>query len=601
MQSKHHTLNIPPLTSTSQHLWSLTQGTRLSLSAAVVLSLATSVMTIFQPRFLQGVVNEASTGSVDIQPLLGLIGLVICTSITTGLGSYFSGLGAENVALTLRERVTKKYLSMTIKENDAANSADLLARATADTLVVKQMIMGGFLPTLGSILMLFGIAAFMIMMDVLLFGVTVLVVALGFGLVMLVSRTANNASKEMQEATGEFSVSIERMLSSLRTIKAFNAQEMEQRNIWEQASVLKRTGITLTRISAFIQPALNLCIQSAIVVVILTGAVRLHEGTLDLGGLLAYLMYMFLLISPIASLGQAYTQIQIGLGALSRLRELENFAHEDDMESTLTTEVFDVSHTQSMIPHPSHSPKCVPLLNFRGVTFSYEPGAPTLKDVNLEIQAGQKVCIIGHSGSGKTTLLEIIERFYAPEAGSILLNGVDIKEINLNHYRSQFALVSQGCDVLTGTLRDNLTLGNNQYSEERLWEVLDMVGLRNLVGKDDFALDSDLGQDGVALSGGQRQRIAWARALLSEAQVLLLDEPTSSLDPETERMTHRLLENMNGKTIIMVTHQLDWVSEADEIIMLEEGRVIAQGSHQQLMDTSPAYQRLTTSHTVLAA
>lgn len=587
-----HTFETP-----TRYLWSLTGGARIALFSAMVLSLVTSLMTIFQPRVLQTVVNDAAGGRLRSSSLLVLIVLVVGTSLVTGMGSYLSGAGAETCVRALRERITRRYLALTIGECDRANSADLLARATSDTLVVKQMIVGGFLPTLGAVIMLLGIAIFMVAMDAFLFGVTLAVVAVGFCLVMLVAATAKRASREMQEATGAFSIAIERLLASQRTIKAFNAQEMERRNIDDESRTLWRAGITLARLSAFIQPALNLCLQGAIVMVILTGAIRVNAGTLDLGGLLAYLMYLFLLVSPIATLGQAYTQIQIGYGALTRLRELDAFETEggEDWDVALAVEV--PRQPRRGLLHASS----VPLLEFEDVSFGYESQVPTLDRVNLQIRQGQRVCVIGRSGSGKTTLLELVERFHEPDSGRILFDGCDIRALARDQYRSRFALVGQGADVLTGTLRENLTLGDRCHSDERLWEVLDMVGLRDLVGKEEFTLDSDLGQHGTTLSGGQQQRIAWARALLSDADVLLLDEPTSNLDPVTERAVRRLVNSLEEKTIITVTHQLDSVIDADLIILLEEGRVVAQGTHEELLRTSEAYTGLVADRKVLAA
>lgn len=564
-----------------QYLWELTRGARGGLLAAIVLSLGTSIITIFQPRILQNVVNEASAGAVRVDSLTTLAVLVVGASLVTSLGSYFGGISAERISRTLRERISGRLLSMTIREADKTNSADLLARSTSDSMVVRGMIMGGLLPTLGSVVMLVGIAYFMILMDAFLFGVTVGVVCLGFTLVMLVGKTVKRSSRELQEATGAFSVAMERMLASLRTIKAFNAQRMEYANVGKESTTLWRAGITLVRLQSFIQPALNLCLQGAFVAVILTGSLRLSQGTLTIGGLMAYLMYLFLLVNPIASLGGSYTQIQIGLGALGRLRELDGLDSED----------YAAGHPVTLAPYRFAEP---PLLEFRDVWFAYEPGTPTLRDVSLTIRRGEHVCVVGRSGSGKSTLIELIERFYEPDHGRILLDGQDIRFLDLGSYRARFALVGQGGDVLTGTLRDNLTLGDARHSEERLWEVLDMVGLRELVGRGEFTLDTDLGQHGITLSGGQRQRIAWARALLSDADILLLDEPTANLDPVTERAVRRLVQGLGGKTVITVTHQLDSVTEADSVIVIEDGRLVAQGSHEQLISSSPTYRALAT-------
>lgn len=575
--ARHPEENLP--STMYGYLFGLTGGSRIVLATALILSVITAGLSVVQPRVLQKTVNDGIRGGLHASTVELLASLVVGTTIIGAVQAYLSGRGAEAVAHRLRTRLGHRYVTMTIGELDAGNTADLLSRANADSTMVKQFLSAGILPVAGSVLMLTGTMVFMIMSDPMLFAVTAAAFLLGLSLVVAVTNRANSMSAEVQEALGDFSVSTERMLSALRTIKATNAEPLELEHLRLSSHNLYCKGLRITVLSACVQPALNVCIQGSIAAVIVVGTARLASGAISLGALLAYITYMFMMIAPISSLGQAFTQMQIGLGALKRCYEVDFFESEEDVRAG--HQLFIEAGTGDE------------LLRFDNVSFSYEPGTPVLDDVNFVLHRGETATIVGRSGSGKSTLLELIERFYRPDSGTISLGGVPIDQLDLNSYRKRLALVGQDSIVLTGTLRENLELGCNHRPDSNLYEALEHVGLTDLLGKKDFSLDTDLGQAGITLSGGQRQRIAWARVLLSDADIILMDEPDSNLDPVTRSSLTRLLERFAAtRTVLVVSHNLERLDSSDRVLVMDHGSILADGRRQEILARAPKYQDL---------
>lgn len=575
--TRRHPEDLP--SSIRSYLVGLTRGSRITLGTALVLSVTAAGLSVVQPRVLQKTVNDGIQGGLQADTIELLAALVVGTTVIGAVQAYLSGQGAEAVAHRLRTRLGRRYVSMTIGELDASNTADLLSRANADSTMVKQFLSAGILPVAGSVLMLAGATVFMIMSDPMLFAVTAAAFILGLSLVVAVTNRATSMSAEVQEALGNFSVSTERMLSALRTIKATNAEPLELDHLRRSSHNLYRKGLRITVLSACVQPALNVCIQGSIAAVIVVGTARLASGATTLGTLLAYITYMFMMIAPISSLGQAFTQMQIGLGALKRCYEVDFFESEDDVRTDQQTVIGTATGDE--------------LLRFDNVSFSYEPGTPVLTDVNFVLHRGETATIVGRSGSGKSTLLELVERFYHPDAGHISLGGIPIDQLDLNSYRRRLALVGQDSIVLTGTLRENLELGCHRHPDSTLYEALEHVGLTDLLGKKDFGLDTDLGQAGIALSGGQRQRIAWARVLLSDADIILMDEPDSNLDPVTRSSLTHLLESFAAtRTVLIVSHNLEHLNSSNRVLVMDHGSILADGCRQELLATTSEYQDL---------
>jgi ABC-type multidrug transport system fused ATPase/permease subunit len=564
-------------TSVPGTLWGLVRDHRLTMGIGMALSLVSAAAAVAQPRILQSVVN----GFVDRIQVWDAVGLLVAAvavqTVATSVQSYVVAKGSEAVAYDLRRRLSARYLAMTIGEHDRLNTADLLSRAVSDAQLLKGLIATGVVPVVAAVAMLVAVVGVMVILNPALFAVTAGFVVVGALFVWLIGASARRSSTDVQNAVGAYGVAVERLLSGIRSVKAFSAEAGEQRNTEVYAAELRGAGVRLARVQALVQPVLNLCLYGCLLTVVVISAAMISSGDLDLGGFAAYLMYLFMLITPISSLGQAYAQVQVGFAAVARIREMDAMLQE---------------RTGTAAPAVSIDPDA-PLISLQAVEFGYLPGVPVLNGIDLDIHRGEKLAVVGASGSGKSTLLDLLERFYEPRHGMIRFRGADYTVLDPRIYRRSLALVPQDCQIVTGTLRENLTMGLTGVSDARLHDVLSSLGLDELLGKDGFSLDSDLGQSGGLLSGGQRQRIAWARAMLTDAEVILLDEPTASLDAINEAATQRLLQDeCADRTVITVTHRPSAARRADRVIVLNRGRIDAVGTHGELVQRSDLYRQL---------
>jgi ABC-type multidrug transport system fused ATPase/permease subunit len=302
---------------------------------------------------------------------------------------------------------------------------------------------------------------------------------------------------------------------------------------------------------------------------------------MSLGDLVAFLLYLFMLVLPLAQAVHAFTTLQAGLGALDRMQEVMQIPTEDADE---------VSLPPTPVPTPSAA-----MLELAGVSFAYDGGPPVLDQVSFEVEHGSRTAIVGPSGAGKSTTLALVERFYEPLSGAVRINGVDVSTLPRDEVRRRIAYVEQEAPVLAGSIADNLRLAAPAATDEELLEMLEQVGLSDLVQRTDRGLDTPVGDDGVLLSGGQRQRLAWARVLLAGSDLLLLDEPTSSVDSRTEQVLQDTLRAAaRERTVLIVAHRLATVADSDRIVVLDGGRITAVGTHEELLSSSGLYRELAT-------
>lgn len=563
----------------------MTRGCRIVLSIGLVLSVVASLLSVVQPRVLQNLVNGIAAGRSTLRAATLLTLLALGTAAVQGLQGYLVQRGAESIARGMRDRLVSRYLSRTVAAHDRANSADLLSRASVDVNVVKNMVSAGLIPIVGAIVMLVGISGFMILLDPILFLTILVAFLIGLAIVVSKGRSVRKMSLDLQTSLGSFAASVERLLAGIRTVKASGAEDSEREKVGVQSVHVWTEGVRLARLVSLIQPLVNLCLQGALLVVVILGAMRLSSGRMDVGELLAFLVYLFMLITPISTLSQSYAQLQMGFGALDRIMEVDGLDEEDFGLDASTGRRRGVS------------------IEFSGVDFGYLEGEPVLRDCSFAIRPGEKVAIVGRSGSGKSTIVELIERFYEADRGEIFVGGRNVSSMPVSELRSHIALVSQETETLTGTVRDNLAPGTHAVSDDRMRTVLRQVGLCGPDGRLDLDLDTDLGQGGISLSGGQRQRLAWARLLLGDADILLLDEATSHLDPQTEAAIFALLNahargrhargrHARGRTVVMVTHSETAAAIADRVLLISGGGVRKEGAHRQLLRESVEYRQL---------
>jgi ATP-binding cassette subfamily B protein len=379
---------------------------------------------------------------------------------------------------------------------------------------------------------------------------------------------------------------VERALSAVRTIRASGATTREVATVGGSAERAYRAGVSVARVEALVAPAGSIAVQGAFLAVLGLGGYRVATGSIAVADLVAFILYLFLLVMPLGQAIGAWTQLQTGLGALARIQEV--LVLEPERDDVPEVPVAGATTTAPRLPPPG-----TPLLELDDVSFAYPDGTRVLDRVSLTVPAGSRVALVGPSGAGKSTVLALVEGFYPLTGGAIRWAGTDVRELPRSAVRANLGYVEQEAPVLAGTVRENLLLAAPHASDDELWAVLADVGLTGVVQRSPRGLDVPVGDEGVLLSGGERQRLAIARSLLARPALLLLDEPTASLDARNENLLRETLAAAAAdRALLVVAHRLSTVLDSDQIVVLDGGRVVARGTHAELLGTSPLYREL---------
>lgn len=578
----------------------------------IALSILGAAASLAQPLLVSQVI-----GIVEKNQPLGslvwvLIGLVIVSGLLSGYQHYLLQRTGEGVVLSSRRRLIGRMLRLPISEFDARRTGDLVSRVGSDTTLLRAVLTQGLVEAVGGAVTFIGAIIAMAIIDPVLLGLTVGVVAVSIIIVVALSSRIRAASAAAQTKVGELASAVERAISSVRTVRAAGATEREIADVDRHATGAWRMGIRVAKISALVVPVAGIAMQASFLVVLGVGGFRVASGSISVASLVAFILFLFMMIMP---LGQAFGAISAtnqALGALGRIQEIIDLPTED---------AFDAEIRAGLASPGTPSPEA-PAIEFDGVEFGYAEApasAPTeseaaarvreatgdpeeegkiartavLHGVSFRAERGKRMALVGPSGAGKSTILGLIERFYDPQAGAIRLGGVDIRALDRADLRSRIGYVEQDAPVLAGSLRDNLLLGAPDASDEECTRVLHAVNLGEVLERNPAGLDAAVGEDGIMLSGGERQRLAIARALLAAAPILLLDESTSSLDGANEQLMRVAIDAVaQDRTLIIIAHRLSTVVDSDQIVVLEHGRVLGAGTHSELIASVPLYRDL---------
>ncbi|MCK9928300.1 ABC transporter ATP-binding protein/permease [Frankia sp. Mgl5] len=573
-------------------LWRLLRGHGRLITFATTLTAFGTVIGLAQPLLVRAVIDAARAGGVPVLLIVVLVAVFLVEAAVDTWGHYLLECTGQRVLLGLRRRLIGHLLRLRIRVFDAERIGDLLSRSNADTTVVRDAVAYSLTTFVTSVIGVLAAIGLMIWLSPVLFGLVLIAVVAAGAIVLTALARVRAVSEQGQASIGRMTADLERALTAIRTVRASNAEERETERIGGHADDAYRAGLRMARLSAVIAPATQLAVQGSVLVVLLAGGVLVARGTTSLGDLVAFLLYATYLVMPLSQLIESAQTIQRGLGALTRVNVV--FTMPPEEEPAPAGPVTRVRTLASVEDGASvgDGAAATPALEFRGVWFSYVE-RPVLRGLSFTVPARGQVALVGPSGAGKSTVLGLIERFYEPDAGEILVHGVPLGCSERAQTRRQVNLVEQDAPVLSGSLRDNLAYACPDATDAEIAEVVDIARLTTVVRRLPAGLDTDVGDHGVLLSGGERQRVAVARALLARPTLLLLDEPTSQMDAVNEHALTRVMADIAARrALLVIAHRISTVRASDLIVVLDEGSVVATGRHEELLRTSPDYARL---------
>ncbi|MEV2212234.1 ABC transporter ATP-binding protein [Streptomyces sp. NPDC050997] len=569
-------------TETDPPAWRLILGYvrphRWALLAGAALSLLTGGTALLLPLVARELIDDLSHDRAITGTLVVMSVLVVANTALGALGSYVLRRTAESVVLGARRALSSYLLRLRITAVDRTEPGDLMARITADTTLLREVTTDSLVGLGTGGLTLVATVVMMGLVDPVLLGVTMAVI-LGAGTILgVIVPHINRASRQAQDAVGVMGASLERILGALRTVKASGAEHREEQTLHAAAEESWRQSVRAAKWSAAAGNTAGLAMQIAFITVLAAGGARVATGAIDVGTLVAFLLFVFYLMSPIQQVVGAITQYQTGAAALARIQEALRLPAEPAVQP-------------APLPSPGARPAAVA---FTDVRFRYADDLPYVHHgVTFDVPAQGMTAFVGPSGAGKTTVFSLIERFYDPESGAITLDGRALEEWELSRLRSAIGYVEQDAPVLSGSLRDNLLLGNPEADDDTVTRVVRTTRLDGLVDRLPGGLDTLVGHRGTKLSGGERQRVAIARALLRRPRLLLLDEATSQLDAVNEAALRDTVADVaRTTTVLVVAHRLSTVTMADRIVVMDAGRVRAVGTHRELVGADPLYAEL---------
>ena len=582
------------------------------LVAVALLSIVGAAASLAQPLLVGQVIDRVQKAEMLGALVWLLIGLVIVASVISGYQHYLLQRTGTAVVYSSRRKLIARILHLPISEFDARRTGDLVSRVGTDTTLLYAVLTQGLADAVGGAILFIGALIAMLLIDPLLLLLIVLVIGASVVVVVLLSGRIRTASAAQQHKVGELASGIERGISSIRTVRASGATERETAAVDGIAGEAYGLGVRIAKISSMVVPVAGIALQLSLLVVLGVGGFRVASGALSIASLVTFIMFLFMLVMPLGQAFGAITSVNQALGALGRIQEILDLPTETQDDES------DAAITAAAVAG-------APAIEFRDVRFRYpddviaareaaakearnlladahlrrageadpEISRDVLKGISFAVPRGARVALVGPSGAGKSTTLALIERFYDPTGGSIRLAGHDVRSYPRQQLRAHFGYVEQDAPTLAGTLAENLRLAAPDATDADCERVLRSVNLGDVLERSPLGLDAPVGEDGVMLSGGERQRLAIARALLTEAPILLLDESTSSLDGVNEqRMREAIDAAAADRTLVVIAHRLSTVVDSDLIVVLQDGLVVGQGTHDELIESTPLYRDL---------
>jgi ATP-binding cassette, subfamily B, bacterial len=538
--------------------------------------------TLVLPAAVRPMIDHVFAGNevADIgQYFIALIGVIALMSVFSAMRFYLVTWIGERVVADVRTDVFSHVLSLSPRFFEVTRTGEVLSRLTADTTLIQTLVGSSISFALRSAVMAVGSLIMMTVTSPKLAGLCLIGVPLVILPIVLFGRRVRGLSRESQDRIADTSAYAGEAVNSIQTVQAFTHEEVDRTRYHTAVEDSFATAIRRTRMRAVLSATAIFISGACIVGVLWAGALDVIGGAMTAGSLAQFVLYAMLLAGSVGALSEFWGDVQRAAGATERLMEI--LATEPDVKAPAAVRT---------LAEPARG-----AIAFRDVTFRYpaRPEHAALDDFSLAIAPGEAVALVGPSGAGKSTVFQLLLRFFDPQEGAITFDGVNIAELAPRELRAHIALVSQDPVIFAGTIMENIRYGRPEASDEEIRRAAVAAAADEFIARLPQGYEARLGERGVTLSGGQRQRIAIARAILRNAPLLLLDEATSALDAENERLVQLGLANlMAGRTTIVIAHRLATIQRLRRIIVMDQGRLLAEGSHAELVARGGLYARL---------